>query len=73
MAARGLPVQLALYEPRYGSIEEQAATEGWQDGTNGRNMNDERWPEHSPGAVEYRRRWNDAQAEEVEKLGRATQ
>lgn len=60
---RGLPVQLALYEPKHGSIEAQASAEGWSDGINGRSPNMERWPEKTPGSAEYLRRWNDSQKE----------
>jgi hypothetical protein len=65
MSEEGLPVQIQLFEPKFGSIEEQAAAEGWQAGINGRSPDTERWPEGTPGHTEYLRRWNDAQREIV--------
>lgn len=59
---RGMPVQLSLYEPVYGSPEEQGKAEGWSDGTNGRNLNVARWPDGALGSKEYGRAYNDAQA-----------
>lgn len=70
-AERGMPVQMSLYEPAYGSIEDQAKAEGWADGKAARNMNLARWPEGSPGHVEYSRRWNDAQHENASKIEQA--
>lgn len=64
---KGLPVQLTLYEPKYGSIEEQARNEGGLDGANGRTPNMGRWPEGTPGSVDYMRAWNDSQAEIIRK------
>lgn len=68
---KGMPIQMSLYEPKFGSIEEQAKTEGWQDGINARNINLARWPEGAPGHIEYNRRWNDAQAENASKISQA--
>lgn len=70
LAELGAPIQLSLYEPKYGSIEEQAATEGWNDGINAKDMNVARWPVDAPGGKEYARRWNDAQAENASKIGK---
>jgi hypothetical protein len=66
----GSPIQFQLFEPKYGSLEEQAGLEGWQDGINARNMNIARWAEGAPGHIEYTRRWNDAQAENASKIGK---
>lgn len=63
MRDRGLPVQLALYEPKYGSIEKQAQALGWQAGRAGRSPDTAMFPENTPGHVEYMRSWNDGQAE----------
>lgn len=68
---KGSPVQMQLYEPKFGTVEEQAGNEGWQDGINARNMNLARWPEGTPGFVEYSRKWNDAQAENASKIGKS--
>jgi hypothetical protein len=62
-AEAGLPVQISLFEPKYGTIEEQAGAEGYQAGSTGRTPDTKRWPEGAPGHVQYMRRWNDAQAE----------
>ena len=66
MNERGLPVQMQLYEPKYGSVEEQGAAEGWAAGTSGRSPDTERWKEGAPGHKEYLRRWNDAQRQTIE-------
>lgn len=67
MQEKGMPIQLQLYEPKFGSVEDQASHEGWNDGTNGRTPNTTRWPEGTPGHVQYMRRWNDGQKEIVTK------
>lgn len=67
MRERGLPIQLSLYETKFGSIEEQGASEGWSDGRAGRHFNNDRWIEGAPGFREYSRRWNDGQRELLEK------
>ena len=61
MRMRGMPVQMSLYEPKYGSIDEQASAEGKAAGENGRTPDGERWPEGAPGHEAYMRSWNDAQ------------
>ncbi len=66
MAEEGLPIQIQLFEPKYGSIEEQAKTEGYQCGHAGRSPDAERWPEGTPGHPEYMRAWNDGQRQLVE-------
>jgi hypothetical protein len=66
MREDGTPVQLSLYEPKFGSVEEQAKSEGWRDGKAARTPDTTRWPEGSPGHVEYMRRWNDAQKDNLE-------
>jgi len=63
--------EVEAYAFDFGSIEEQAKTEGWQDGINARNINLARWPEGAPGHIEYSRRWNDAQAENAGKISQA--
>ena len=63
MRELGLPVQLSLYEPKYGSIEKQAMALGFAAGRAGRSPNVEMFPEGTPGHVEYMRGWNDGQAE----------
>lgn len=65
MREDGSPVQMALFEARFGSVEEQAKSEGWRDGTAGRSPDSSRWPEGGPGHVEYMRRWNDGQKDLV--------
>lgn len=67
MHEKGMPVQIALFEPKFGSVEDQASREGWSDGTAGRTPNTTRWQEGAPGHVQYMRRWNDAQKEIVMK------
>lgn len=64
-AEEGLPVQISLFESKYGSIEDQAGAEGYHAGSTGRTPDTKRWPEASPGHAQYMRRWNDAQAEIV--------
>ncbi len=70
---KGSPIQMQLYEPKFGTVEDQAKSEGWNDGINARNMNISRWPEGSPGYVEYTRSWNDAQAENASKITKAAE
>lgn len=67
MAEVGLPVQMKLFEPAFGSVEEKAAAEGWADGKADRVPNTARWPEGAPGHVEYMRRWNDGTRDNTEK------
>lgn len=67
MRERGLPIQLSLYEPKYGSVEDQAKAEGWAAGKAGRSPDTDRWPEGAPGSGDYMRRWNDAQKDTVEQ------
>lgn len=62
MSELGFGVQIQLFEPKYGSIDDQAAAEGSRDGSSARTPNTERWPEGTPGSVSYMRAWNDAQA-----------
>lgn len=66
MREKGMPVQLGLYEPKFGSIEAQAKHEGWKDGQAARSPNTERWPDGVPGQPEYLRAWNDGQRQLVE-------
>lgn len=61
MREKGMPVQMSLYEPKYGSVEEMAKKEGWADGIAGRSPNADRWVEGAPGYPEYMRNWNSAQ------------
>lgn len=67
MAEEGTPVQISLFEPKFGSVEKQAAHEGWRDGKAGKSPDTVRWPEGTPGHVEYLRRWNDAQKDTIEE------
>jgi len=67
MKEKGMPIQIQLFEPKFGSVEDQASHEGWADGTNGRTPNTTRWPEGTPGHVQYMRRWNDGQKEIISK------
>lgn len=60
---RGLPVQIQLFEPKYGSLEAQAKQLGWDAGINGRNPPIDLYPEGTPGHVEAMRAYNDAQAQ----------
>ena len=62
MRDRGLPVQMSLYEPQYGSIEEQAKKLGWDAGIAGRSPPTDLFPEGTPGNSEMMRGWNDGQA-----------
>jgi hypothetical protein len=64
---RGLPVQIDLYEAKYGTVEEQAYAEGYGDGKNGRNANLKRWGEGTKGYDEYMRGWNAGQKDMVMK------
>lgn len=68
---RGLPVQIQLFEPKYGSIEEQATKMGWDAGINGRNPPIELFPEGNPGFVEMMRAWNDSQAQLASQIKEA--
>jgi len=70
MAERGLPVQMSLYEPKYGTVDEQAAAEGAAAGKAGRTPDGARWPEGAPGFVAYMRAWNDEQGVLAKKLGK---
>lgn len=63
MQEEGMPVQLSLYEIRYGSPEEQGAKLGWDAGINGRSPPIDLFPEGAPGHKEMMRRWNDSQAQ----------
>ena len=63
MREKGMPVQIQLFEPKFGSVEDQASHEGWNDGLAGKTPNTSRWPEGAPGSVQYMRRWNDSQKE----------
>lgn len=68
---RGLPVQLSLYEPKYGSIQEQATKFGWDAGVNGRSPPVDMYPEGTPGHEEMMRSWNDAQKQIIEDGSKA--
>lgn len=61
----GAPVQFVLFEPKFGSIDEQAKSEGWAAGKAGRSPDGARWPEGTPGHEAYMRAWNDAQRDTV--------
>lgn len=63
---RGMPVQLALYETKFDSIEKQATAMGWTAGINGRSPPIDLFPEGTPGHSEMSRAWNDAQAQVIE-------
>lgn len=65
----GSPVQISLFEPKFGSIELQAAAEGRQAAEAGRSMDMDRWPENTPGAADYSRAWNDLMKERAMKIG----
>lgn len=65
MQEKGMPVQISLFEPKYGSVEEQAGVEGWADGKAAKTPNTTRWREGAPGHVQYMRRWNDAQKDNL--------
>ena len=65
MTEKGMPVQIALFEPKHGSVEEQGSAEGWRDGKAGRSPDTQRWPEGAPGHTQYMRRWNDAQKDNL--------
>lgn len=65
MTNLGLPVQLQLWEPSFGSIDERAKAEGWAAGKAARSMDTVRWPEGAPGHEAYTRSWNDAQRDNV--------
>lgn len=66
MQEEGMPVQIQLFEPKHGSIEDQAKSEGYQCGYAGKSPDTERWPEGTPGHEEYMRAWNDGQRQLVE-------
>lgn len=68
LSERGSPVQVQLFEPKFGTVEEQAGNEGWNDGLNGKNINIARWAEGTPGHKEYVRRYNDSQKEIVMRM-----
>ena len=70
MSELGLPVQMQLFEPKYGSIDAQAAAEGAQSGKNGRSPDTVRWPEGVPGHTAYMRAWNDEQGEIAKNFGK---
>lgn len=63
---RGLPIQIQLFEPKYGSVEAQATKIGWDAGLNGRSPPVDLYPEGTPGHPEMMRGWNDAQAQVIE-------
>lgn len=63
MAELGLPVQLSLYETKYGSIEKQAMKLGWDAGRAGRSPPTDMFPEGTPGHPELMRGWQDGQAQ----------
>lgn len=65
MAELGLPVQMTLFEPKFGSIEARAASEGWAAGKAGRSPEVKRWPENTPGHADHMRAWNDSQRDIV--------
>lgn len=70
---RGLPIQIQLFEPKYGSIEAQATKLGWDAGMSGRNPPTELYPEGTPGHTEAVRAWNDAQAQIILDGAKAAQ
>lgn len=72
MSELGLPVQMTLFEPKYGSVEAQAAAEGSAAGKAGRTPDTDRWPEGTPGHADYMRSWNDEQAILAKRLGSDT-
>jgi hypothetical protein len=59
MVEKGMPVQIQLFEPKFGSTEAQAKHEGWNDAKADKPPNTVRWPEGTPGYPEYMRSWND--------------
>ena len=65
MSELGLPVQINLFEPKYGSIEEQAKAEGFAAGKAGRSADGGRWKEGEPGYEEYLAAWTKGQASHV--------
>lgn len=66
MRDRGLPLQMNLYQPQYGTVQEQATAMGWADGKSGRSPATDLWPEKTPGHEEYMRAWNDGQKQIIE-------
>lgn len=66
MRDRGLPVQAALFETKYGSVDEQSGKLGWDAGISGRSPPVELFPEGTPGFESMMRQWNSAQRQIVE-------
>jgi uncharacterized protein (UPF0335 family) len=65
---RGLPVQIQLFQPKFGTLEAQATQLGWDAGINGRNPPVDLFPEGTPGHPEMMRAWNDSQAQLVSQM-----
>lgn len=63
---RGLPVQFQLFEPKYGSLEEQAKKLGYDAGYKGNNPLMEMYPEGTPGHEPMMQGWRSGQAQLVE-------
>lgn len=66
MAEEGMPVQIKLFEPTYGSLEDRATKLGYDAGINGRSPPSDMFPEGTPGHPEMLRAWNDGQRQLVE-------
>lgn len=69
MAELGSPIQISLFEPKYGSIEAQATAMGNAAGMAGKSPETDLWPEGTPGHSEYMRAWNTSQKTLVEQMG----
>lgn len=66
MNENGLPVQIQLFEPSFGTPEEMAAHEGWTAGKAGRTPDTQRWIEGTPAHTAYMRRWNDGTKDNIQ-------
>lgn len=63
LSENGSPVQIMLFETKYGSVDEQASAEGLADGRAARSPNVERWKEGAPGQETYMAAWHKGQKE----------
>jgi len=61
MKARGLPIQVELFEAKYDSPEAQAKVFGFKDGKDGRSQDASRWPEGTPAHQAYVDAWVEGQ------------
>jgi hypothetical protein len=67
MRLKGLPVQMALFEPKYGSPEAQAKALGYRTGRAGKSVNAELYPDTSPYFETYLAAWTEGQKDMIEK------